>query len=56
MVSQALDVFDQEVEVEWVRWRRDESEMLIEPAGVFVLGVDRQGADQGDCATIGDLR
>ena len=23
--------------------RRDESEMLIKPAGVFVLGVDRQG-------------
>ena len=22
--------------------------MLIEPAGVFVLGVDRQGADAGD--------
>ena len=45
---EALDVFDQQVKLESVRWRRNESEMLIEPAGVFVLGVDRQGADAGD--------
>ena len=48
VASEALDVFDQQVKVESVRWRRNESEMLIEPAGVFVLGVDRQGADAGD--------
>jgi hypothetical protein len=27
--------------------------MLIEPAGVFVLGVDRRGADAGDVGGLG---
>jgi hypothetical protein len=44
----SIDVFEQRVTVESVRWRRNESEMLIEPAGVFVLGVDRKGADACD--------
>ncbi len=48
VASESLDVFDQQVKVESVRRRRNESEMLIEPAGVLVLGVDRQGADAGD--------
>jgi hypothetical protein len=48
VAGEAFDVFDQQVKVESVRWRRNESEMLIEPAGIFVLGVDCQGADAGD--------
>lgn len=46
--SETLDVFDQQVKVERIRWRRNESEMLVETAGVFVLGVDGQSADAGD--------
>ncbi len=46
LVGEPLDVLDQQVKVESVRWRRNESEMLIEPAGFFVLGVDRQGVEE----------
>jgi hypothetical protein len=48
VASEALDVFDQQVKMESVRWRRNESKMLIEPAGAFVRGVDPEGADAGD--------
>ena len=34
--------------MERIRWRRDEAETLMEPAGAFVVGVDRQGADARD--------
>ena len=37
MVRQPLDFFDQNIEVECVRWRRDEAEVLIEPAGALSL-------------------
>ena len=37
VASEALDVFEQHVEAESVRWRRNESEKRFETAGVFAL-------------------
>jgi hypothetical protein len=42
------DILDQEIEMQWIGRRRQESEMLIEPPRRRVLGMNREGANAAD--------